>query len=185
MSLNNENKYILTSDGELYHYGVPGMKWGKRKASYASEQSAYKQSKKDYKTAIKNLRKAGAGFGGYGIKGITKVNAAGKKVNDAELNMIDAKAKYKAAKSKNSAKAEFNTYRKEMQKSGLAGSGLDTQSGGRSTKLYNHIKATKGKAYADKVQKKVENIAVKRLVGTVAVTAGAAVVAGILEARSH
>ena len=26
-----ENKFILTSDGELRHYGVPGMKWGVRR----------------------------------------------------------------------------------------------------------------------------------------------------------
>lgn len=26
-----DNKYILTSDGELYHYGVKGQKWGVRK----------------------------------------------------------------------------------------------------------------------------------------------------------
>lgn len=26
-----ENNYILTSDGELYHWGVKGMKWGVRR----------------------------------------------------------------------------------------------------------------------------------------------------------
>ena len=26
-----ENVYALTANGELYHYGVPGMKWGIRR----------------------------------------------------------------------------------------------------------------------------------------------------------
>lgn len=29
--MNNENYYIFTSDGELYHWGVKGMKWGVRR----------------------------------------------------------------------------------------------------------------------------------------------------------
>lgn len=28
--------YIITTNGELYHYRVPGMRWGHRKASYDS-----------------------------------------------------------------------------------------------------------------------------------------------------
>lgn len=36
--MNNESYYIITSDGELYHYGVKGMRWGHRKKiDYAGE----------------------------------------------------------------------------------------------------------------------------------------------------
>lgn len=29
--MSNENYYVLTSYGELYHYGIKGQKWGVRR----------------------------------------------------------------------------------------------------------------------------------------------------------
>lgn len=58
------SEYILTADGELYHadyyneelyhYGVKGMKWGKRKAP---EQSSYVKNVKNTKAAYKSAKK--------------------------------------------------------------------------------------------------------------------------------
>jgi hypothetical protein len=176
--------YVITANGgfyatdELYHYGVPGMKWGHRKKSYEAERSAYKQAKKDYRAARRDL--TAAGYGAFGRKGLKNYKSAEKSANKAELDMIDAKAKYKAAKSKNSEKAEAKVYRKAMQKSGLVGSAADDQSRGRSTRIYNHLKVSKGKAYADAIEKKVEKRAYANLAASAAVAIGATAVQAMI-----
>ena len=172
------------SSDELYHYGVPGMRWGHRKKyqtasgglnALGKARKQYEDAKAGRKKAYKEGRNT-AGLG-IGIKGIEKYNKAQEKYDKARMGELSAKAKYNAAKAKNrekANKAEFNTYRKAMQKTGLPGSAYDRNSFGNSTKIYNEIKAQKGKAYADRVVKKAENVLVKRFVATTAVTVGAA-----------
>lgn len=166
---------------ELYHYGVKGMKWGVRKKTYETERNDYRQARKEYKTARKEYRRS---VYGMGINAINRAKTAESKMQDAELRAIDAKAKYKAAKSKDSAKAEFKTYRKEMQKSGLAGSAADSNKGGRSTRMYEHLTETKGKEYADRVQKKVQNVAITEFATAATVTAGTLFVEAYLLSRN-
>lgn len=174
------NGVVYRSD-ELCHYGVPGMKWGVRKKSYETERTAYKQAKKKYREANRDLRVAG--YSAIGRRGLKNYKSVEKAANKAELDMIDAKAKYKAAKSKDSAKAEAKVYRKAMQKSGLVGSAADVQSQGRSTRIYNHLKVSKGKAYADGIEKKVEKQAYANLAASAAVVIGSAVVTSMLNNR--
>ena len=170
---------------ELYHYGIPGMKWGHRKnPQVASARTAYKSAKKDFRRSAKNYRRS-SGLG-IGIKSIAKARKAESNMRDAEMRMIDKKAKYNASKAKNESKAkkaEFNTYRKEMQKSGIVGSAADDRSRGRSESMYNHLKRQKGKEYADAVQKKVQNVSVKRFVAGAAIGIGSSVVAAYLKSK--
>lgn len=181
----------LSSD-ELMHYGVLGMKWGHRKKYQTSSGSLnslgkarknYEDAKANRKQTLKEQRKK-AGLG-IGINGIARAQKAQSTYNKSVANEITAKAKYNAAKSKKSKTAEFNTYRKAMQKSGLAGSAADQKSGGRSTAIYNKIKVEKGKAYADRVQKKVQNRAVATFATATVLSIGSAAVAGYLNNRRY
>lgn len=176
---------------ELYHYGVPGMRWGHRKYynsngslnSAGKARQSYKSAKKELKSASKQYRKDSLGLG---MKAIQKSNRSEKKYNAAEMKVINAKAKFKASKTSDptkAKKAEFKTYRKEMSKSGLAGSAADRKSGGRSTRIYNELTKKKGKAYADKVAKSVQNRAVATLVGAGVVAIGSAAAQAYLATR--
>lgn len=158
---------------ELKHYGVLGMKWGHRKSSSVSS------ANKAYKSASKELREAkrkklfSASSYLAGSKNVklnkqmkAKIERLKKNKEKAAFKLIDAKAKYeydktysktgnKAASEKASMKVHAKAFGKN--KGGLPGSINDAETGGESTRYYNHMKVSKGKKYADAVEKKYRN----------------------------
>lgn len=90
------------NDGELYHYGVKGMKWGVRKARPQTDldrkRAAYKTAKKDYnKSFSKAYNRAAAGYSPF--KKHRQANDARWEdaANKAE-SLNKAKSEYKKAK---------------------------------------------------------------------------------------
>lgn len=185
----------------LYHHGIKGQKWGvrrfqnkdgsltnagkkrsekrERKTEIRKAKTEYKQARSDYKKTVKSERRS-AGLG-IGIEGIARYQKAQQNINKAGNKVIDAYAN--VGKAKGGEKGEFKAYRKQMQVSGLPGSGADKQYQGRSTSLYNHIKQKKGKDYADRVLKDVQNTAYRRFATAMAVTAGSYAVSIYLASR--
>lgn len=91
---------------ELYHYGVPGMKWGVRRAvrNDASVRSARKRYNRDFNAAAKAATKTKS----FAItqKGKAKKAARDKAYSESYDRMMASQKKLKAAETKARNKAE-------------------------------------------------------------------------------
>lgn len=123
--------YTYQSD-ELYHYGVPGMRWGQRKSNYSS-------SYNNLRTAKSNKRRANHQYS----KSFNKAYYIGTKKNwkkaaeDAH-HANKAKAQYKTAKKK---------YKQEVNKNY---SKIDRQTTMRDRYMYNDATRKKAAKYMTK-----------------------------------
>ena len=174
---------------ELYHYGVPGMKWGHRNKAVKAARREYKQARKAER---KLQRKHAFSISTYagGVRNNELSNARNAKLKKlaaarekAALKAIDtqAKAEYdiKLAKTNNKAKAEkasmkmhYKAMKKRTYGTGRVGGGTDQRTGDNQAKYYDHMVKAKGKEYANKVETKYNKYTTKAFVSTVALQAG-------------
>lgn len=149
------SNYIITPNGgfysqdELYHYGVPGMKWGHRKAQkYVSKARTARESAKEWKE--------------IGANKAAKLMAKGKTAKadkvalkyklKADQDLADAKAYEKAAKAKERG-AKYQKKQAEVGASRSRGAKLATNllAGPFANRTYNSVIAAGGSKNAARV----------------------------------
>ncbi len=149
-----------TSEDQLVHYGVIGMKWGKRrvrKAEAALSRAKTEQARD--KTIGDNARKKVAASGNS--KKIDRTNKLYDSINSGHAANIagrtkrvnDAKATLEAKKTKSENKKQFKRDVSDAKKSGVEGRSVVDKKTGEVSIKYSINGRDVGKAYANEVAK--------------------------------
>lgn len=168
---------------ELYHFGIPGQKWGQRRwqnpdGSLTEEgriHYGYGELKKRYKQEKKELRKA-AFKQAFNFQVGKKRKDAQNSLRKKTYNLLDTKADLKSYKKKDDLtkeKARAKVYIKAMRRYGIQGSSRDRQMGNMGTELYNHLEKKYGSEYVSELEKNV----IKRE----AISSGATAALGVIK----
>lgn len=159
---------------ELYHYGVLGMKWGVRRASYKTNQNARLQ-KKATKYDIKSTKASKKSERLHAVKDLNRANKAANKAAKLSIKADKLRSKADATSSeikksilvKKSAKADFKSATKTIQANRIsktAGYGKQAMRYSvKSDKLARkaakaRLKIASNDVYIAKMNRKVNNI---------------------------